>query len=129
MVMHYVESAMDDCENSGAVNGTNPAPWPPSKATSMIRQYARGKFDISYKRHAVERMDERGLIKSDVLHVLKNGFVYAEATPAKTMGYFRYAIEGSSPNSGGRTLRIIVIPSLRRAEIKVVTIMWVDETE
>ncbi|MBF0324243.1 hypothetical protein [Magnetospirillum moscoviense] len=59
--------------------------------------------------------------------MLKNGFVHAEAEPAKQVGLFRYAVEGTSPNSGGRTLRIIVIPSPCRAEIKVVTVMWADE--
>jgi hypothetical protein len=64
---------------------------------------------------------------TDVLHVLKTGFVYEEAEPATRPGFFRYAVEGSSPNTGGRSLRIIVIPSPCRAEIKIVTVMWVDE--
>jgi hypothetical protein len=107
--------------------GTAPTPWSPSKATEAIRQYARGEFALSYKLHAKERMEERGLVQSDIVHVLKNGFVYADAIPATPIGYFRYAIEGSAPNSGGRSLRVVVIPSQCRAEIKVVTVMWADE--
>jgi hypothetical protein len=30
------------------------------------------------------------------------------------------------PNSGGRTVRIVVIPSMS-SEVKIVTVMWKDE--
>lgn len=119
---------MADQEQKESVEFALPAAWTPAKATEMIRRYANGDFAISYKLHAKQRMSERGLISGDVLHVLRNGFVYTEAQPATQVGCFRYAIEGYSPNSEGRSLRIVVIPSQCRAEIKVVTVMWADET-
>ncbi|OAN45333.1 hypothetical protein A6A05_04205 [Magnetospirillum moscoviense] len=43
-------------------------PRSPARATETIRKYARSeRFDISYKLHAKERMEQRGLFASDVL--------------------------------------------------------------
>ncbi|MCF6304476.1 MAG: DUF4258 domain-containing protein [Rhodobacteraceae bacterium] len=74
-------------------------------------------------------MGERDIIMGDVLYVLKNGFIYVEPIPATTNGYFRYAIESISPNSGGRKIRLIVIPDYKNCGIKLITVMWVDETQ
>lgn len=71
-------------------------------------------------------MDERGLLMGDVLHVLKHGFVYEKATESTQSGLFKYVVESTTPNSGGRTVAIVVIPSTSNA-IKVVTVMWKDE--
>ena len=103
-------------------------PWGPGVATEQIRMLAQNKLlNITYKMHARIRLSERGLIISDVLHVLKNGFVYAEALPATREGCFRYAIETSTPNSGGRSVRIVVIPAKIGCLLKIVTVMWIDE--
>lgn len=94
----------------------------------MIRRYAKASdLSLSYKLHAKERLAERDLTTLDVLHVLKTGFVYAEAAPATQPGRYRYAMEGTSPNTKGRSLRLIVIPSQCRTEMKIVTVMWADE--
>jgi hypothetical protein len=73
-------------------------------------------------------MKERRIIASDVLFVLKFGFVMGEAIPATREGFFRYAIESKTPNSDRRDIRLIVIPDKKRNIIKLVTVMWVDET-
>ncbi len=62
----------------------------------------------------------------DVLHVLKHGFVFEEGQPATQPGYFKYNMEGTTPNSGGRTVGVVLIPSSSNA-IKIVTVMWRDE--
>jgi hypothetical protein len=62
----------------------------------------------------------------DVLHVLKHGFVYDKAQPTTQEGCFKYVMETSTPNSGGRTVRVVLIPSSSNA-IKVVSVMWKDE--
>lgn len=72
-------------------------------------------------------MLERGIIVSDVLFVLKFGFVLADPEPATRPGFFRYAIENKTPNSDSRDIRLIVIPDQSRTMIKLVTVMWVDE--
>lgn len=109
--------------------GDEVAAWSPARATDMIRRYAASPdLSISYKAHAKDRLLERDLTIGDLLHVLRTGFVYADPVPATQPGRFRYAMEGTSPNSMGRSLRVIVIPSQCRAEMKIVTIMWVDET-
>lgn len=104
------------------------AAWSPKEATDEIRKIAKSKqLTIAYKRHAAERMAERGLIVSDVLHVLKNGFVYEEASPATRRGYHKYLVENKSPNSSGRTVRVVVVPEKKGKFLKIITVMWVDE--
>ena len=93
----------------------------------MTQTPASTQFYGYPKKHAKIRLAERDITTTDVLHVLKKGFVFADPEPATKTGFFRYAMEGSSPNSGGRSLRIIVIPSPCRAQIKVITVMWADE--
>ncbi len=72
-------------------------------------------------------MNERGLIMSDVLFVLKHGFVYEEPEPSTVPGLFKYKVDSQSPNSGARFLRVVAIPDKESCQIKVVTIMWRDE--
>ena len=81
-----------------------------------------------YTAHAKVRMRERGLLVSDVLHVLANGTVYENAEPATRDGFFKYQIECPTPNSNRRSVRLVVIPSPTSTAIKVATIMWVDGT-
>ena len=103
-------------------------PWRPAEATRRIREKVRtGDIELFYTQHAKERMSERGLLISDVIHVLKNGTVYEEAESATRGGLFKYGIECHTPNSGRRSVRIVAIPSPTRQSIKVVTVMWVDE--
>ena len=71
-------------------------------------------------------MLERDLIMGDALHVLKHGFVYEEAEPAMR-GFFKYKMECNTPNSNGRTVRVVVIPSVNKAAFKIVSVMWADE--
>jgi len=120
----------DDTIGSGSAgNGdVKLTPWPPAQATKNIQKYgANPKLRYAQTDHAKQRLAERGLINSDVLYVLRTGFVYEEGEPATQAGFFKYKIQGTSPNSGGRSLRVVVIPSPCRIEIKIVTVMWVDE--
>ena len=104
-------------------------PWHPGEATRRIREKVRtGDIELSYTKHAKERMSERGLLIGDVIHVLKNGTVYEEAEPATRDGLFKYGVECLTPNSGRRSVRLVVIPSPTSRSIKVITVMWVDGT-
>lgn len=104
-----------------------PGEWSPADATKRINACARDRLlDLSLTRHVPERLDQRDLVIRDLLHVLQTGFVYDKPKHSTQSGYFKYSIEGKSPNSGNRILRAIVIPD-GRTELKVVTIMWRDE--
>lgn len=72
-------------------------------------------------------MAERSIIISDILYLVRNGFVYKDPIPAKTEGYYRYEIECRTPNSANRSIRLVVIPNYNTMGIKIVTVMWVDE--
>lgn len=104
-------------------------PWSQADATKYVQEIAQHPaFSLAYKLHAKERLAERNLITSDVLHVLKHGFVYKDAVAARAGGHFKYEIEGSSPNSGSRSIRLVAIPDYALIKIKLITVMWVDET-
>ncbi len=105
-------------------------PWRPPVATRKIWAIARSdRLDLAYTRHARDRMKERGLLIGDVLYVLKNGSVFEDPEPGKVEGYFKYRMEAQTPNSGNRTVRVVVIPDKDgNRSLKVVTVMWVDES-
>ena len=103
-------------------------PWTLADATRKIREISRAReLELSYSRHAKDRLVERGLIVSDVLYVLRNGFVYDEPEESTVRGMFKYRIEAQSPNSARRFLRLVVVPDEVAKAIKLVTIMWRDE--
>ena len=107
---------------------TNNNDWDKANPTSEIRNIACSpKFGISYKKHAIERLSERGLIMSDVIYVLKNGFVHLEPEPSTREGYYKYAMECRCPNGRNREVRVIVIPDKKTCELKILSVMWVDE--
>lgn len=74
-------------------------------------------------------MAVRDLIMSDVLFVLKYGFIHLEPVPSTRNGYNKYAMESKSPNGGNRTVRVVVIPEKKACFLKIITVMWVDEQE
>ena len=103
-----------------------PTRWTPAEATRKINECARGdNLGLALTFHAKEQMLARDIIVGDVRHVLKRGFVYDEPEPA-TRGYFKYCVEGVTPSSDGRTVRVVVIPS-GDCELKIVSVMWRDE--
>lgn len=104
-------------------------PWNAQEATQRIRAIARDRrFSLVYKVHATQRLAERGIVIGDVLFVLKQGFVYADPRPATRPNFYRYEMESRTPNSGGRMIRVVVIPDGNNLICKIVTVMWADET-
>lgn len=101
-------------------------PLSPREATELLRRIGKSDPSLSWTKHAKERLRERGLLIGDVLHVLKHGFVHEAGEAATQPGCFKYKMESNTPNSAGRIVRIIVIPSTANA-LKLVTVMWADE--
>lgn len=104
-------------------------PWKPPEATNEIRKLARkDSLPLTYTSHIRERMAERDLTTGDVLYVLKHGFVYDAPEESTRPGYYKYRIDSRSPNSGSRTVRVVAIPDVIHCEMKLVTVMYVDES-
>lgn len=104
-----------------------PGKWAVADATKRVNDAAKSRdLSITLTGHAKEQMLARDLIMGDVLHVLKSGFIYDDPEEATKPGFFKYRIEGTTPNSDGRTVRVVVIPSGGH-ELKIVTVMWRDE--
>jgi hypothetical protein len=115
-------------KREGHYRGYRMQPWNPAEATRSINSISREpQLSLSYTKHARERLSERGLVVSDVLYVLRHGFVYEDAEHATVAGLYKYKIESRSPNSGARTLRVVAIPDGKSLQIKIVTVMWRDE--
>lgn len=101
-------------------------PWKPADATNEIRRLASSEIWLTYSDHAKERMGERDLIVSDILHVLKFGFVHQEAERSTRPGLYKYRMQSRTPNSGDREVGVVLIPDRHNAHIKIVTVMWID---
>lgn len=105
-----------------------PEPWPPAEATDRFRAMAQDpNFDIGFKLHGEDRMVERGIFMPDLLYAIRHGFVYGEAAPTERPGLYRYTILGPTPNSGGRDIKVVLIPSMHKSWAKIITVMWADE--
>ena len=100
--------------------------WSIETAEDRIHAYAQTDFELAYTRHAAERLQERGILISDVNHVLMHGYIGEEPVRSSRQGYCKYKICSKSPNSGNREICLIVIPDPKRSAIKVVTVMWKD---
>ena len=101
-------------------------PLKPADATTYIRGKCGPDLTLHWTAHVRERLEERGLLIGDVIHVLKNGFVHEAPEAATQPNVWKYRIECITPNSGSRTVRLVVIP-FDGQEVKIVTVMWVDE--
>ncbi len=105
-------------------------PWETNVAVNKIRTIARSlDLTVTLTIHARDRLRERDLIMSDVLHVLKHGFVHVKPEATTRDGYFKYAIECRCPNGGNRVVRVVVIPENEGCYLKIVTVMWADQPE
>ncbi len=99
----------------------------PAQATRFINANAKSnKFNLVFTLHIGDRLDERDLVMRDLLYLLETGFVYDDGKESTQAGIFKYLIEGTTPNSGGRQLAAVVVP-FPSGDLKVVTIMWKDE--
>jgi hypothetical protein len=106
-----------------------PEPWTPAEATTRLNQIAKDPdaFNVSFKLHAFDQMDERDITTADVQYVMRTGFVYEPAVPATQPGLFRYKIKGPTPSSNNREVCVVVIPSMHKSDVKIITVMWADE--
>jgi hypothetical protein len=105
-----------------------PQPWTPADATEYIRKIAVcDRFTLIPTRHALDQMAERSLYTGDVLYILKRGFVLDDGSESTRPGFYKYKVESRSPNSGSRTVRVVAIPDAERCQLKIVTVMWVDD--
>ena len=98
----------------------------PAQATRFIRAKHGPALSLMLTRHARDRMLERGLIVGDLLHLIQHGFVHDDGEETTRPGCYKYKMECRTPNSGGRTVRIGVIP-FPAETIKGITVMWADE--
>jgi len=89
-----------------------PGRWSPADATRLINECAnRGDFELDYVLKIGDAMNARGLITGDLHHLLKTGVVKGEPVESTIEGFFKYTIEGPTPNSDDTPIAAVVIPS------------------
>ena len=105
-------------------------------ATREIRKMARHPLvslhyahRVNYVGHAEERMAERNVMTGDILHILKNGDVLEEADNSLVKEFFKYKMQCITPNSGARSVGVVLIPYFKKVEIEIITVMWIDEAQ
>lgn len=99
------------------------------EAARVIAKIAKHPlFTLIVAEHAKERMKERMLLSRDVMFVLEHGVVRASPEPSTQNGYYKYRMESLTPNSDSRTVGVVTIPSTKDRKLKVVSVMWVDES-
>lgn len=107
-----------------------PPPLSGAVVTQVLREMVKGPLGPNFfiKQHFKERLLERDLLMGDVLHLFKFGYVYDEAVLSSRPPFYKYSLEGTTPNSEGRTVKIILIlPGEHNRDCSLVTIMWKDE--
>ena len=99
----------------------------PAKATKEINKLASDPLcNLSKSPHAEDRLEERTVLTGDLLYLLKNGFIFELAEASTRKGFWKYKIEGVTPNSNRRTITAIIIPDFKTKHIKIVTCYWKD---
>jgi hypothetical protein len=107
---------------------TKPTVLTPARATDMIRDLAANDLTTWIQRvHFKDRLNERGLIIADVRNLMKTGYVYDDAEASSQDGFWKYKVEGKTPNSHNRSLVVVIIPDFDTKMIKFITIFWKDE--
>ena len=87
-------------------------------------------LDLVKTKHYSKQVKKRGIIQSDILYILKNPEYWEfEYLGEATRSSHKYKLCSKTPNSGKRTICIIVIPGILncREGVKLVTVMWQDE--
>lgn len=101
----------------------------PATATRTINRIAKvDDFEPFFTEHALEKMDLRTIGMVDLMYLLREGMVYGDAKESTQRGFWKYQIQGRTPNSGQRQIAAIVIPDPNNTFIKVITVMWLDGT-
>ena len=102
------------------------SPWgmsPPPKISDLLQKVRKALADGTYviTGHAQDRMEERDVILSEVVYILKNGYheTSKDEFDPKFMNW-KYAIRGNTDS--GRDLRIVV-----KIKDKMVVITVVDK--
>ena len=108
-------------------------PYKPFKEKELLDflQENRGIERIAWTEHARQRLEERGIIMSDVLYLLRHDFelLRIDDTTRSDEGLFKYKIAGYTPNSNNKRICLVIIPSLKTYSVKIVTVMWEKENE
>ncbi len=89
----------------------SPGRWSPVEATKRINDCARrDDFGLCQSMSVISSLADFGLDSGDVLHLLKTGMVYDDPDTSTRDGYYKYSIEGPTPNSNGKSVSAVVIP-------------------
>lgn len=92
-------------------------------AKQRIRELAADTANVRWGQHARERMVERGITDTDVLKVLRAGYV--ETDPVRSDIGDGWKVKVVKPHAAGREIGVVTL-ILDRGFLRLVTIEWED---
>ena len=104
-------------------------PLTPQQATELLNSLGQNDLaTVYFTKHALERVEERGITILDARHVIAYGTVLTppQTSTRKHDNLYKYKIEGRSPNSGAREIGVVAVPSEADMSLKIVSVMWID---
>lgn len=101
-----------------------------AEVTKIVWKMAHSdELSLVIKKHASERMVERGITTLDIIHVLKTGHVEERQEESTVPNLYKYVMVGNSVQETFRSLKLVIIPDEKRCGVKIdiISVMWRDE--
>jgi hypothetical protein len=95
----------------------------PETIQEMVRRLARDTKNIKWSRHALQRMDERGITDKYAVDVLRHGSQKGAAEGGDNPGEWK--VKMTCQMKGRREVGVVVI-TVRNARLFVKTVEWED---
>lgn len=106
----------------------NNPPLTESELAKLLADYLSDDcFELAWTNHAAERGEERGIFAPAIMRLLRKRPTYETVEPA-ARGLYKYTVFGYGPASSSRQIGVVIIPSMEKKAVKIVTVMRKDES-
>jgi len=95
-----------------------------SELTATIRRIAEDSGQVGFGNHSIDRMEERGITRLDVLRVLRGGDIRGNIEPGRSHGEWKCKIVMNIKGSRDVGVATVVVDGRR---IFVKTAEWEDQ--
>lgn len=95
----------------------------PRELVAIIRRLAADSDNVTFKEHALDRMDERGITTFDALRVLRSGDIVGEIEAGRNPGEWKCKVV--ERRKGAREIGVATIVFYEK-RLYVKTVEWED---
>jgi len=96
----------------------------PQKLIASIRRLAADSAKVSFGRHALERMDERGITTLDILRVLRAGDIEGKIEAGQNLGEWKCKVVERRKRARAIGVATLVV---RESRLFIKTAEWEDQ--